>query len=453
MLMRLREYGLLVLVALLPFHAVFVTVGTRILSGVGQAPLPVLALWKEVLLLIILLFSALSIAFAFRKLRKIDVYDMLIIAFVFLSIVIEYAQGGSIVSRSFVYGVRYDIIPLIAFFLLRRIAFEDWFFDTCLWILRITGIIVAAYGIVSFFFPQSFFDLLGYSDLHSLYIPNSPIAAFQYIESFDLRRIQATMSGPNQLGLWLLLPLSVYLRDPLKRAWPSILLLLVAIALTFSRSAWIATFVLLLVALSMQTSGALRRKMFLLLGGTLCIAGLAVFFAYPEVVVRQASSFDHIRRPFEAISEMIAHPFGKGLGTAGPASNRTSDACVFLEEGADASWAEPHSSLCVFTGDVQVQPETPCNCPFLPENWYLQIGVELGIAGFLLFLALCIGILWSLFSLRDRHSIVFSLFLAFLGISIGGLFLHSWEDSAIAYTLWALIGAVFAHFSRDPSRI
>jgi O-antigen ligase len=100
----------------------------------------------------------------------------------------------------------------------------------------------------------------------------------------------------------------------------------------------------------------------------------------------------------------------------------------------------PHPELCVFLGDKQVQPtDRTCSCPFLPENWYLQIGVELGWIGFLLYLGLVVILLLKIF--RSSQLTAHSLFLAFLGISIAGLFLHSWEDAAIAYALWLLIAA------------
>ena len=53
---RVREYLTLVLIGLLPFHAFLVTVFTKIIKGNGNAPLTLLALWKEMLIVIILLF-------------------------------------------------------------------------------------------------------------------------------------------------------------------------------------------------------------------------------------------------------------------------------------------------------------------------------------------------------------------------------------------------------------
>lgn len=133
---------------------------------------------------------------------------------------------------------------------------------------------------------------------------------------------------------------------------------------------------------------------------------------------------------------IAAHPLGFGLGSAGPAANHTSDPCVFLEEGADVSWAKDRQNLCVFSGDVQVQPAGHvCRCPFLPENWYLQVGVELGVIGLVLYLLL-VGVT-SYWLLVTRPW--FSWSLAFVGISVAALFLHAWEDSAVAYTVWTLL--------------
>ncbi|MBU2213476.1 hypothetical protein KJ996_02460, partial [Patescibacteria group bacterium] len=78
-----------------------------------------------------------------------------------------------------------------------------------------------------------------------------------------------------------------------------------------------------------------------------------------------------------------------------------------------------------------------CKCPLLPENWYLQIGVELGLIGFAMFVTVIMFVLRAL-RIRDDNK---EIFLIFLGISIAALFLHAWEDSAVAYTVWVMIAA------------
>jgi hypothetical protein len=43
-----------------------------------------------------------------------------------------------------------------------------------------------------------------------------------------------------------------------------------------------------------------------------------------------------------------------------------------------------------------------------------------------------------------------SSFLIFLGISIAALFLHAWEDSAVAYTVWILLAVVLTPQQKRP---
>ena len=307
---------------------------------------------------------------------------------------------------------------------------------------------MAAYGILTFFLPQQFFTALGYSDLHSLYLPDSPLAAFQQIGGSGLRRVQSTMSGPNQLGLWLLLPWTLGLLKVLKGKqlfqWIAYFGIIdFALFLTFSRSAWIAACVIIIIALFRGDADATIRKAALWLLGIFGILLIVGGIFAPNIILRIASSSDHLERPFIAIATILEKPLGWGMGLAGPASNRVSDACVYLPRGADASWAADRPNLCVFVGNAQIQPvDRACECPFLPENWYLQIGVELGILGFVLFVTLIVLILRRVFKTSGELDQIIAF--GFLGVSIAALFLHAWEDAAVSLTLWALLSSAAA---------
>lgn len=457
MLQRAREFLTLVLIALLPLHAFGVTVLTKLIVGPGQAPLAWLAVWKEGVLGVILVL-ALGEMIASRKQWKaesgkwavfpIDLIDGLILVLLLLAGALL-ALGYPASLGQFALGFKYDFVPLVAFLVLRRVPWSEEFRARAIKIILWIGGIFAAYGILSFFFPQQFFVALGYSDLHSLYVPGGPLAAFQQIGGEALRRVQSTFSGPNQFGLWLLLPwifalISFLLRLDVR--WLAYFLLVdTAIFLTFSRSAWIAAVVIGCIAIVQRVPKRARVGTAAGLGGLIAVVLIGIALLFPSVFVRAASSRDHLLRPMEAIRTIMAHPLGLGLGTAGPASNRVSDPCVHLEIGANASWAADRPELCVFVGEMQVQPpisERGCNCPFLPENWYLQIGVELGIAGLILYLTLIVIVVGRALRVAKNLPLHTSVALAFLGVSIAGLFLHAWEDSAVAYTVWLLVSGV-----------
>lgn len=440
MLQSTRERLALLLIGLLPFHALLVTFGTQVLEGPGNSPLTVLALWKEALLGLILLLAVLE--WLKKPSIKLDIFDWLILGMLALSVIVTAQTHGD--WKLYAYGFKYDFVPLVAFLVLRRVAWSEGFLDRAFKTILISAGVVCIYGMISWYLPQSFFSLLGYSDLHSLYTPDGPLAAFQQIGGTSIRRLQSTMSGPNQLGLWLLLPFSIIIsRNKKIGSWGLVVgvFVLCAMFMTLSRSALLAAAVMVGLTLWKQLS----QSQFWKFAGALFVASFVLaigsYFTIPDIVVRTASTSDHISRPMEAVRIIRQHPFGLGLGMAGPASNRVSDTCVHLEEGADASWAADRPNLCVFVGDVQAQPEDrECSCPLLPENWYLQMGVEMGVLGIVLFVVLTI-----LLTLRLSGAMQ----LAFVGVSIAALFLHAWEVTALAYSLWFLISLPLGQHQRD----
>ena len=460
-LQSFREFLTLTLVAALPLHAFFVTVATKLIAGPDHAPLSPLALWKEGVLGVILVVAFVEWATngemrnengKWRK--KFDVIDALILLLIALGISVSFLISDFSFPHV-IFGFRYDFVPLVAFFVLRRLPWSDGFFGRLQTTLIVVGTAVAAYGIVTFFLPIEFFRALGYSAMHSLYFADGPIAAFQMIGGTDLHRIQSTMSGPNQLGLWLLLPLAATIislrRSRLTAHGPqlkilSLLILIAALGLTFSRAAWIGTFIMIAAA-SWPLVRRLRKRVIVMIGILIIGAGVFAALRFPDQIIRISSTRGHIENPLEAVQEMIAHPFGKGLGTAGPASNRTSETCVILRSFDDPTWwRENMPDMCVFVGKSQIQPQgRDCTCPFLPENWYLQIGVEMGWLGLALYLWMTGIVLHALFHANEdsaHEATADSTFIAMLGLCAAAMFLHAFEDSAAAYTLWIAAASV-----------
>jgi len=457
MFQRIREWLTLVLIGLLPLHAFLVTVGTKYLAGYGSAPLLVLALWKEAVLGVLFVFVAVEWVLSKREKKRaafhIDRFDYCILLLLFVSVFVTVFTHQD--WKLYLFGFKYDFVPLVSFFILRRCPWSAFFRRAALGVILVLGGLVSVYGLATLFLPLEFFRFLGYSDLHSLYLPYAPLAAFQQLSAMGARRIQSTFSGPNQLGIWLLLPwsagvvslFSAWFRaeHPLLRfgaqrsrrqiPWWLLYTVLVGAALffTYSRTAWVAAAAVVITCIvsNLPWQRALQNIVRLCGLGAMLLVILIVL--KPHVVLRVASTKDHLRKPIAAVQSILHHPFGEGLGIAGPASNRVSDACVFLSEGADTSWAADRPDLCVFTREKQVQPfGRACTCPRVVENWYLQIGVEMGVLGFFVYLLLICGVFMEL-------AAVSALFLPFLAVSIAALFLHAWEGSAIAYTLWILL--------------
>lgn len=478
MMQTLRERLTLILIGFLPFHAFLVTLGTKVLKGPGQPPLAVLALWKEGVLGVIIALALWEIVWCVRgelrmknyELRmNIDWIDACIVGLLAIALAL-FAFGKPDSLAIFALGFRYDFLSLMAFLILRRVTWSDHFRSAAIRLMMIIGVIVSIYGFLSLLLPDQFFAVFGYADFHSLYKHYTPLAPFQYIQNSSVRRMQSTFSGPNQLGLWLLIPLSIGLTEALRRrvlsisslrrcgsVWQGffVLSVLVALVLTFSRTAWVAAVVIVIAALALHVSYRAFVRLSAIIGSVGVVASIIFALLVPSVAVRLGSTREHLALPLRALGIMTEHPLGLGIGMAGPATNRRGDTCVFLRPQDDPKWAAAQPDLCVFTATTQVQPVgRACDCPLLTENWYLQIGVELGWLGMGVFVVLILLLLKNLWAAigdkrqarttgqltADRLSPI--AFLAFLGISVGALFLHAWEDSAVSYTTWILLASV-----------
>lgn len=470
---RLRESLTLVLIALLPLHALAITVLTQYLEGSGRAPLMIFALWKEVFLVLLLLLAICEIVIARgahieKRAWSFDLLDWCIFLALALGVLVSVESWDfsalfnthlSLADRTFLVGFKYDFLPLVVFFFLRRVSWSRDFRRSVAWVLLGTGTVISIFGLVTLLLPMEFFIALGYSDLHSLYRPDAPLASFQMVESTSLRRIQSVMSGPNQFGLWLLIPFAAALQQCFiswsrRRmlqgflATSATLLFLITIAFTYSRSAWLGSGCIVILFSLWVFRGRLQkiRLRFVI---TALITGIMLFVVAlsiaPQVFLRSQSLAGHMKKPLQALALIRSYPFGMGLGTAGPASNHFSDTCVFFEKDADISWAKDRTDICVFVDGVRALPVgSTCQCPLLTENWYLQWGVEMGYAGLLLCILIVLLPLRSLRYLSPFSVRAFPL-LALSGLIVGGFFLHAFEDSAVAYTIWILLAAVGLH--------
>ncbi len=453
LMQKLREYLALLLIALLPLHALLVTVLTKMIAGPNHAPMPSIVIWKEATLAVLVLIAAVEICRFISQKKfsyKLDAIDLCILALTAIAVVLVLVNHNF--SAAFIYGFRYDLLLPLSFLVLRRVPWSPWFVEKVGKLMIVLGVLLSLYGLLTLIVPESFFVTLGYSTSYSLYFPDAPLTDFQKISGVDMRRMQSTFSGPNQFGIWLLLPIAfTFLRQGMskKTKMAIMALLLAALFFSFCRSAWIALVVLAaFIAVTQKNFFSwknLRSPLSLSLIGAAVLCVVLALTLFPDVFVRLGSSRAHFTRPVEAVHRMLQAPLGSGLGMAGPATNRLSDSCVFLRPQDDPAWAKQFPNLCVYLGDKKVQPmDRECSCPFLPENWFLQIGVELGFLGMAIYLLMLFFMLKRLW----KEPLSRPVFLGLLGVCIAGIFLHSFEDFGVAATVWLLISNLLPSSSR-----
>ncbi len=409
------------IIMLIPFHA-FLTVWLA--SIVGHYTL--LRLWKE-LLLVVLFGGLIYLLYKDPKLRwKLISYKLswLIAGYVFVQLLWGFMALAMhhVTAKALGYGWIVDLRFLVFFLIvwvltLHRPGFARNWPRLVVWPLAA----VAGFGLLQYFvLPHDFLAHFGYK--------TSTIYPYETINhNMHRLRIMSTLRGANPLGAYLVLALSLVavLWHQHKRSWHYPLLMLgglLALLLSFSRSAWIGLAVSLglLLLVSLRT-GRMRRIMLAVLVGAVIAGGAgllalrhnvafqdAVFHTDDKSTVATTSNEGHASALKNGLMDSLHEPLGRGPGTAGPAS--------------------------VYNTGHQVR---------FAENYFIQIAQETGWIGLLLFIAINVVVARALWR-RRRQTLALGLFAALMGLTAVNFLSHAWADDTLAYLWWGLAGMAIA---------
>lgn len=247
-------------------------------------------------------------------------------------------------------------------------------------------------------------------------------------------RAFATMRGPNTLGEFLVLPLTIACFCLLRRQhlWLSASTLVigsVALIATESRGAWLGFGISIVVLLTgMLPRGQLRRALGWSAAAFLVMTISALWLATVNPGVRLAifhsradrpslitgSTEKHAQAIIDNSLDALTHPLGEGPGAAGPAS-------FYDPAGAKIS-----------------------------EDYFIQIAQEVGILGLLLFVAVIALVAIDLH--RQEHWMGQVLFASLIGLIFINLLSHGWADDPTAMTWWGVAGLYYYSYKHKQTR-
>ncbi len=414
--------ALVAIIILLPIHAFISTWGGTVIG-----PLEVWKSWKEILLL-----AMVPIVAAYCWIRK-DIAKLLwgrwinkyITLYFFFTLIFAVTSDAS--ANAAIAGLLMNL-RFLAIFLLAQlvVASKDAWVKKVTsfapaWLLWTTiGLSVVAIAQV-FLLPKDFLTHFGYS--------TSTISPYILVDQNpDALRAFATMRGPNELGAYLIVGLALagwllVKRRQVLLAGSAMAFGLIALGLTGSRSAWLgvgvaaicgAMFVvprdrLLFWAKRLAIPAIVLAGLAFSLATTVPAVRLVVFHSSPgDTSLTEGSTDAHWQATYNGIQDIAAHPFGQGVGVAGPAS--------YYNDKAEAKIA---------------------------ENYFVQIGQETGVLGLATLLIIMAFVGYDLWCRRTQ---MWSgiLLASFAGFTIISMLLHGWADDPTSMTWWALAG-LFAY--------
>ncbi len=427
------KWAFWLLLALIPFHAFLVTAGSHFLN-LTPTQQTIFASWKEIILAVLIIKVIWQAVSKTKKFPfKILLVDKLIFAlFVLAALSIPFLTKD--LSIAF-WGLRYDFELFLIYFVVRSFEWKKIEIQKSVAIILIAGLVVALFAILQVtVLPKDFLTQFGYST-EVTWQPGQSLPAFQQIGGTEVVRAQSFLAGPNQLGSYLLilLPLALlmifYQKAKKAKLIFSIyfIIFLLALFFTYSRSAWLGFLAAVLVLIFIL----INRKFRLYFLGGLILIGLAVYlisknllsFRIIDVFVQhQGSTPERIETLKKTFGIILKNPFGLGVGKAGLVS--------FTSQKADT---------------------------LIPESWYLQVALEFGILGFLIYVGIVVEFfrnLWRKFTqAKDQFYKIlsFGTFLAFTGFAVYSLFLHTWSDISTTLTFWILMGLTFSSLTLNTN--
>lgn len=401
------------ILVLLPFHALLTTWG-----GSNFGHLDVWRVWKEILLISAAPFI-IFIALSDKSRRRWFIHSPIVNlfrAYVFLYVILGvWAYTHNTVNKT---ALAYSLIinlRFLFFFVFCAILTSASPFLKNNWrkiLLAPAGVVVVFGLIQKLLLPLDFLRHFGYG--------KNTIPAYQTVDAnLEYRRIQSTLRGANPLGAYLVLIIPAFW-PCVKRVWLKYLAFaagLVILFYTYSRSAEIGT-AIALGLLFWWTSGRKftpKKVAVVLIGLAIAVAGLAFVFKNSQVLQdtlfhtsnsstsQQSSNASRLQAMKNGVSDIVHQPLGRGPGTAGPASTRNN------------------------------------HPPRIAENYFLQIGQEVGVIGMGLFITInCMvaKLLWT----RRSDQLAKILLASLVGITFVNLLSHAWTDDTLAYLWWGLAG-------------
>jgi len=248
---------------------------------------------------------------------------------------------------------------------------------------------------------------------------NSPVynpadvRTFVTLGGHEFVRASSVMGSPLALGHFLLLPFALALeramRGRTRGAIGQAVLIGSGILLTQTRSALLGAGVIILLVLRRspgRTEQARSRFWLVLVGALVAATPFIISAGMLDRFSDEGSTTAHQEGFFNGLSVISEHPLGQGLGTSAGVGQRFSTA----------------SSVS--------------------ENYYLQVGAEIGAIGAVLFVGFVLIVNRELRRARDETGdpLVTGARAGFAGIAVAAFFLHAFNNQTVAWSAFAVAG-------------
>lgn len=414
---KVASYLIGVVIVLVPFHAFLTVLGAKL-----GANYTMLRLFPEVALFVLVLWICFSVqlkrvwkGLATHKLAlPVASYTLLNLAYYVFTVATK-----NIDVQAAAYGLLLNTRHILWFVVVYAVVSHNkWLRENWRRITVVPLLIVSVFALLQFFvLSPDFLSHFGYKKGVTI----TPIQTIN--QDTETIRAQSFLRGPNPLGAYLLVGACLVWVAAFSRTRKYALLFAVGAAmfLSFSRSAWLGCIVSGL-AWSVASKGFIRNARYNLMAAVAVLSSLvvlalllqsnhgfqnAILHVNDRSTAAQTSNEGRLSALEAGLSDVIDEPFGRGLGTAGPAS--------------------------------MSEDEVPARNS---ENYFLGLGQELGWVGMGLFITICYRLAKALY--KQKNNLARAMFASLAGLTLVNLLSYAWADVTLVYLWWGLAAIALA---------
>ncbi|HUC89520.1 MAG TPA: O-antigen ligase family protein [Patescibacteria group bacterium] len=423
---RIPFWGALALLIYMPFH-IFLSQWISLATG----GLSVWKLAKDAMLLILVVFTICLVWKKRAGTKEFNLFVAIGAGYALLHLVL-WAFHPSLEHDSAILGAIYNnrVLDFLILGMGVGLLVRPKGVDTILLtrIILSVSAVVALFGVAQYFLPKDIMTHFGYSLSRGVrpdfFIDNNPA----------LPRVMSTLRDPNSLGAYLIIPITMTLYLLMKaktvagRLSFGALALLYSLALyfTFSRSAWVGA----IIAIGFLTWWQFKGQIFSIAKRWWPIAVCLILLA--------AGGLFALRN-----NGIVSHTTKAQVGDYSSNDYHW----IYVKKGLTGIWHNPLGHGPGTAGLASIQNR---NGGLLTENYYVQIGYEVGVAGLLVFIAANILVCVYLWRCKGMWPPV--LLASFLGYVFINMLLHSWSNEAVAAQWWIMAGLILSTLHQPVKR-
>ena len=423
-------------------------------AGVRGSTLTAIAAWKEILVAVALAHVALEAVRARRLPVHLWLGDWL--ALLFAALVLVYAAipqsslGGHAGAHAVALALRHDVVPVAAYFLGRSLRLDRDDLRRLAWTLLGVAGFVAALGLVDVYaVPIGWWrtnGVVGYFHRHLGYDyhgtgENPAVAGLPENFIFNvggdkpfLRRLVSTFLSPLASSYLFVVALLVVGAAMRRRAAVTALAVVTAVGLlwTFSRAS------LLALAAGLVVLAALRRSP-LALGVAVVTVAVAVGWAHLFPKIAPTGNWTKADLVYQEARAKAQGSGGGAISATSASEPSLHSHWVSLREGVRTMIHHPQGFGLGNVGQTASRTGTKL---LAGESNYTELGVELGLAGSLLWLAWGLALLTGLLRAGRDEPWAAGMAAAFAAILVLAIQTDVIGDPWVAYCVWGLVGAL-----------